>query len=237
MGTGTESDGTALVAKCGARRNVTGIPSPLGFTNLVEGSADEVYLDRVWDLDGKVLKATWGEHPPDANVINPGAERAGEKFVAGTRGNGYEDPYRLLGSFLSRYRGPLGKPTYDWQFETEPDVKFFERDEPRLFWSTAPSDMAVKSYNQALLLNVDPHSGNVTKSVWKAGDSSSWMMSRALEVGSMKWVFDPATIPANGEVQVQFNFNPSADRGEERSTRAWPTPSGYKVNPLPQMRL
>lgn len=147
-GTGTESDGTALVAKCGARRNVTGIPSPLGFTNLVEGSADEVYLDRVWDLDGKVLKATWGEHPPDANVINPGAERAGEKFVAGARGNGYEDPYRLLGSFLSRYRGPLGKPTYDWQFETEPDVKFFERDEPRLFWSTAPSDMAVKSYNR-----------------------------------------------------------------------------------------
>jgi hypothetical protein len=115
LANGIESDGIAFVIQCGAHRAVTGLPPPLGFSDLQEGSADDTYLGRLWDLYDKVMTAAWGEHPPDASVIDSAAERDGAIFAASARMKGYykDDPFDLLDRFLSSYKVPVGTPVYD----------------------------------------------------------------------------------------------------------------------------
>jgi hypothetical protein len=209
---GIENDGIAIVTQCGTRRDTAGIP--FQFTDLPEGSADDVYMNQVWALDAKVKQAAWGTDVPDIAVVDPDAERDGQNFVkrANSGGDINEDPFHLMDQFLYAYKGPLGKPSYEWQIEIPPGVNILHRDEPRLFRSGF--DVGTKSYATALQLTVDPHSGKVTNSQAKTATGNSWVIGRALWSSTINWVFDPATIPADGLVPVTVHFN--AECGPER---------------------
>jgi hypothetical protein len=202
---GTENDGNAMVTQCGARRGIAGNPSQ--FTDLPEGSADEVYMIRIWALDERIMKTVWGANVPDIAVIDPAAERDGEEFVARARTSGYEndDPFQLLDRLLYSYKGPLGKPNYEWQIEIPAGVNVVQRDEPRLFRSAF--GVGIKSSSTILRLTVDHHSGKVTNSqTLSLSGGDSWVIGRALWGATMNWVFDPATIPADDLVQVKVDF-------------------------------
>jgi len=210
---GIESDGIALVTQCGARRGIAGVP--FQFTDLPEGSADDVYMTQIWALDEKIKNAAWGTDVPDIAVIDPDAERDGQKFVEGVKGDGTikADPFHLMDQFLYDYKGPLGKPGYEWQIGIPPGVNVPQREEPRLFRSRF--GLGVKSSTSVLRLTVDRQSGKVTNSQeLSITGGDSWVIGRALWSASMTWVFDPATVPADGQLQVTVHLN--AECGPER---------------------
>jgi hypothetical protein len=210
---GTENDANALVTQCGARRGIAG--NPFQFADLPEGSADDVYMTRIWALDERIMKTVWGANVPDIAVIDPAAEHDGEAFVARARtsGNEVDDPFHLFNSLLYSYKGPLGKPNYEWRIEIPAGVNVLQRDEPRLFRSAF--DVGIKSSSTILRLTVDTHSGKVTNSqTLSMSGGDSWVIARALWSATMNWVFDPATVPADGQLQVTVRFN--AECGDSR---------------------
>jgi hypothetical protein len=208
---GIEGDGEALVTQCEGRKSVAGIP--IQFADLRKGP-DLRYMNLVYGLDSKIMKAAWGKNAPDIDVIDPNAERDGENFVARARKSDYgnDDPFHLRNSLLRSYKGPLGKPAHEWRIDTPPGVKILSRNEPRLFRSA--HHPGVKPYTMILGLTVDPHSGKVRSLKMPPVDDSSWIFTGIMWSDAMTWVFDPATIPTDGLIQLKVHFK--AECGQER---------------------
>jgi hypothetical protein len=202
---GTESDGEALVIQCGARKAISGLPG--AFEDLLDGTADLKYMDGVFRLAENVTKAAWGQNPPDINVIDEDAERLGASLMERARDR-YEkdDPFREVDRVLAGYRGPLGKPIYEWRFETPPGVKILPHKEPRLFRSGF--DVGMPLSPSGYLLTVDPRSGKVTKVTERPENANiSWVMTRVVSFDMMNWMFAPETVPADGMIPIQVHFN------------------------------
>jgi len=204
---GTESDQTAIVSQCGGHRNISFVPpGGQGFPDIAEGSRDDVFLTQLFEFEDSIKSAAWGTQVPDIGVIDPEAERRGQEFAGRARASGYEneEPFHHLESLLDSYHGPLGPPAYEWQIEFPDGIKTLRREEPRLFRSGYEGGM--QSYNTILSLKVDPSSGKVTSSMEKTADHSSFVFNRAIWSSSLNWLFDPATVPADGRVEVHVHF-------------------------------
>lgn len=199
---GIEDDSTMLVSRCGADRHALSIR--LQFENLRQDDPDFRFLERLWTLEARVIKAAWGvDRLPFA--VEPEAQREGEAFVELARREGYEKqdpiPVSLFPRVLEDYQRPIPKPQFRWTVDVPTGVRLARFVEP--LPTLSAYDAGVRSYAIPLRLTVDRRSGKVANSESPGGfDSriaSAWRASQ-------DWVFEASTVPADGVVAVTVRF-------------------------------
>jgi hypothetical protein len=202
---GTEDDSEAFVVRCGESRRVLNMP--------IHASPRSPYAK----LPGRIVAAAWGEHLPDFRFVDSDAEREGKEFAGIALKWEYEERYPPLEVFraaLRNYAGPVGKPAYDWRVDTGTDLRLLEFVEPEAY-ALGITGRVSPSFVLPLRLTLDRRSGKVLKSE-TAVDWNSRREASAVWGASLRWAFEPSTIPDDPIVNVTVHFHANCNAPADR---------------------